>query len=152
MNIQFSWLGGLNVAPCLCSQIYHHRTFSHRLHKLLLNQDGGLLTWFTGEGQLQAKCIIFFDFIDLALLDTVLFYPLGGRKKRYNAFHHYWRRNFFLVFKVWEHKTYCYSYCWATWYSHFHISTFVSQFSYFHIPSLHNLSYGMSNISCTFIS
>lgn len=26
-----------------------------------------------------------------------VFYPQGGRKKRYNAFHHYWHHNFFFM-------------------------------------------------------
>lgn len=45
VNVQFSRPGGLDVAPCLCSQIHHHRAVPHRLHKLLLDQNGSTLPW-----------------------------------------------------------------------------------------------------------
>lgn len=44
VNVQLSRPGGLNVAPRLCSQIHHHRAVLHRLHKLLLDQNGSPLS------------------------------------------------------------------------------------------------------------
>lgn len=45
VNVQLSRPGGLNVTPRLCSQVHHHRTILHGLHKFFLDQNGSPLSW-----------------------------------------------------------------------------------------------------------
>lgn len=74
VNVQLSRPGGLNVAPSLRSQIHHHRALLHRVHKLLLDQNGGP---FSCMGTRKQELIQIKDaFIN--------FWPLDGKKNHQN--------------------------------------------------------------------